>query len=76
LTETFYTCSIGHIGEALPFNTWSSDCVITPALHETEATYTLFNGPYTNTSYITSNTNALSTEQIAYVYQGYISRFA
>jgi hypothetical protein len=68
LTETFHTCSIGHIREALPFNTWSSDYVITPALHETEATYTLFNGPYTNASCITGNTTALSTEQIACVY--------
>jgi carboxylesterase type B len=76
LAEAFYTCSIAYIGDALPLNTWSSDFVITPSLHESEATYTLFNGPYTNVSRIASNTTALSTEQIAYVYQGYISRFA
>jgi hypothetical protein len=68
LAEAFYTCSIGHIGEALPFNTWSSYYVIAPTLHETETTYTLFNRPYTNASCITGNTTALSTEQIACVY--------
>jgi carboxylesterase type B len=76
LAEAFNVCSISYIGDALPFSTWSSDFVISPSLHETEAAYTGYSGSYSNASRITSNTTELSTEQIAFAYQGYISRFA
>jgi carboxylesterase type B len=76
MTEAFYTCSVAYLGDALPFNTWSSDFVISPSLHESEAKYTVYDGDYHNASRIDSNSTVLSTEQIAYVVQGYISRFA
>ena len=67
MTEAFYSCSIAYLGDALPFNTWSADFVISPSLHESEAKYTLYAGEYHNPSRVDSNsTSSLSTEQIAY----------
>jgi hypothetical protein len=76
LTGAFFTCAVAYFGDALPFDTWSSDFVTTPSLHDTEPTYTLYAGGYSNASRIDGNSSSLSTEQIAYVYQGYISRLA
>lgn len=76
MTEAFYTCSVAYLGDALPFNTWSSDFVMSPSLHESEATYTAYAGDYHNITRIDSNSIRLSIEQIAYTVQGYISRFA
>jgi carboxylesterase type B len=76
LTEAFFTCNVAYLADALPFNTWASDFVISPSLHESEATYTLYAGDYSNASRIDGNSSSLSTEQIAHVVQGYLSRFA
>lgn len=76
MTEAFATCGVSYFGDALPFNSWSSDFVIYPSLHETEATYTLYAGRYSNVSRVDGNSTTWSTEQIAHVVQGYISRFA